>query len=301
MSEFDDLVLDDYGLDSEFSKQLEGLTNPSIETQDAEENKKTTLKRPKLDDERLLGEKGILALKNRAQYLNFRGKGHEEQDLKDLMQFYMFWANNLFPKLKFQDFAKRVTKPASTAAVKSQIKAWQDEFKERTEARLEVERELAHESEDREEEEEENASSEDDNRPLFFPLSNPLPSNTPKKVIRPPSKERPNSPKKRKMVSLDDSEEDEPSLKSRRDMLNALQERRRQREEAKKKEEEREAQEERARRAAELERSAEDLSREYLGEDVELALSDHELSTMNEASFSDNELIQDLDTTHETE
>ena len=71
----------------------------------------------------------------------------QEQDLKDLMQFYMFWANNLFPKLKFQDFAKRVTKPASTAAVKSQIKTWQEEFKERRQVRLEVENELNRQNE----------------------------------------------------------------------------------------------------------------------------------------------------------
>ncbi|KAI8365604.1 replication fork protection component Swi3-domain-containing protein [Choanephora cucurbitarum] len=331
MSEFDDLLLDDYELDGELTKQLDGLLNntaaPSSETQDLEEMTKKSVKRPKLDDERLLGEKGISALKNRSQYLNFKGKGHEEQDLKDLMQFYMFWANNLFPKLKFQDFAKRVTKPASTAAVKSQIKTWQEEFKERRQVRLEVENELNRQNESEDEqsrlqEEEEEASSEDDNRPLFFPITKPLPTNKPKpkKAVHRPHQvsthesnksvehetESSSLHKKRRMVSLDDSsdEEQEPSssgTKSRKDVLALLQERRRQKEDAKKKEQEKAEQEELMKKKKELERSAEDLTQEYLGEDVELALSDNELLSLNkdDTSFSDNELIQDLDTHQE--
>ncbi|OBZ81636.1 hypothetical protein A0J61_10315 [Choanephora cucurbitarum] len=317
MSEFDDLVLDDYELDGELTKQLDGLLNntaaPSSETQDPEEATKKPVKRPKLDDESLL----IYCFPLKQQ----------EQDLKDLMQFYMFWANNLFPKLKFQDFAKRVTKPASTAAVKSQIKTWQEEFKERRQVRLEVENELnrQNESEDeqsRSQEEEEEASSEDDNRPLFFPITKPLPTNKPKpkKAVHRPHQasthesnksgedetESSSSHRKRRMVSLDDSsdEEQEPSssgTKNRQDVLALLQERRRQKEDAKKKEQEKAEQEELMKKKAELERSAEELTQEYLGEDVELALSDSELLLLNkdDTSFSDNELIQDLDTHQE--
>ncbi|KAG8671870.1 chromosome segregation in meiosis- protein [Fusarium poae] len=64
----------------------------------------------KLDEERLLGAKGIPKLRQRAQDLKIKGKGHEFSDASRLLSFYQLWLDDLFPKAKFLDALSMVEK-----------------------------------------------------------------------------------------------------------------------------------------------------------------------------------------------
>lgn len=73
-----------------------------------------------------------------ASFLNFGGRGHEEKNLQKLMRYYQLWANTLFPKLLFKDFAQKVGTPASHKMVRERIGVWQDEYRDRHMIRAEV-------------------------------------------------------------------------------------------------------------------------------------------------------------------
>ncbi|KAM0425025.1 hypothetical protein ACHAPT_009826 [Fusarium lateritium] len=64
----------------------------------------------KLDEERLLGPKGIPKLRQRARDLKIKGKGHEFSDASRLLSFYQLWLDDLFPKAKFLDALAMVEK-----------------------------------------------------------------------------------------------------------------------------------------------------------------------------------------------
>ncbi|KAF4953680.1 hypothetical protein FSARC_12341 [Fusarium sarcochroum] len=64
----------------------------------------------KLDEERLLGPKGLPKLKQRARDLKIKGKGHEFSDASRLLSFYQLWLDDLFPKAKFLDALAMVEK-----------------------------------------------------------------------------------------------------------------------------------------------------------------------------------------------
>ncbi|KAL5587982.1 hypothetical protein FOVSG1_013118 [Fusarium oxysporum f. sp. vasinfectum] len=64
----------------------------------------------KLDEERLLGPKGIPKLRQRAKDLKIKGKGHEFSDASRLLSFYQLWLDDLFPKAKFLDALTMVEK-----------------------------------------------------------------------------------------------------------------------------------------------------------------------------------------------
>nr|XP_014340575.1 PREDICTED: TIMELESS-interacting protein isoform X2 [Latimeria chalumnae] len=71
---------------------------------------KKVMKRPqpKLDAQRLISERGIPALRHMMDDVRFKGKGHEAEDLKTLMQHMEHWAHRLYPKLQFEDFIARL-------------------------------------------------------------------------------------------------------------------------------------------------------------------------------------------------
>lgn len=176
MDEFDDIVLDDYGFDAEPlptpPPPPPADTNPAELTPTPDQAKK--VQKIKFNESLLLETKGIPLLRNESRYIRFQGKGHEADDLKRLITYYTVWANNLYPKFRFKDFARRVQKPASTDRVKKVVEVWQNEYKERLQARREVLQELSGETVgdvDGENPREEEESSDDDNRPLFFPIS----------------------------------------------------------------------------------------------------------------------------------
>ncbi|RYO86925.1 hypothetical protein DL766_005988 [Monosporascus sp. MC13-8B] len=64
----------------------------------------------KLDENRLLSEKGIPRLRRKARDLKFKGKGHEFSDAARLLSFYQLWLDDLFPKAKFLDALVMVEK-----------------------------------------------------------------------------------------------------------------------------------------------------------------------------------------------
>ncbi|ROV86949.1 hypothetical protein VMCG_10769 [Cytospora schulzeri] len=72
--------------------------------------KKARAPRVKLDQERLLSQKGIPALRKRARDLRLKGKGHEWGDASRLLSFYQEWLDDLFPKAKFLDALAMVEK-----------------------------------------------------------------------------------------------------------------------------------------------------------------------------------------------
>ncbi|XP_072527605.1 TIMELESS-interacting protein [Salminus brasiliensis] len=72
--------------------------------------KRRTVKRPqpKLDSQRLLSERGLPALRTLFDDVKFKGKGHEAEDLKVLMQKMENWAHRLYPKFQFEDFIDKL-------------------------------------------------------------------------------------------------------------------------------------------------------------------------------------------------
>ncbi|NXM64391.1 TIPIN protein, partial [Illadopsis cleaveri] len=78
--------------------------------------------RPRLDAQRLISERGLPALRHMFDNVKFKGKGHEAEDLKTLMQHMEHWAHRLFPKLQFEDFIDRVESLGSKKEVQTCLK-----------------------------------------------------------------------------------------------------------------------------------------------------------------------------------
>uniref|UniRef100_A0A3Q3B449 TIMELESS-interacting protein n=1 Tax=Kryptolebias marmoratus TaxID=37003 RepID=A0A3Q3B449_KRYMA len=71
---------------------------------------------------RLTSERGLPALRTLFENVRFKGKGHEAEDLRLLMQKMENWAHRLFPKLQFEDFIERVEKLGSKKEVQTCLK-----------------------------------------------------------------------------------------------------------------------------------------------------------------------------------
>ncbi|NXQ28870.1 TIPIN protein, partial [Alaudala cheleensis] len=78
--------------------------------------------RPRLDAQRLISERGLPALRHMFDNVKFKGKGHEAEDLKTLIQHMEHWAHRLFPKLQFEDFIDRVEALGSKKEVQTCLK-----------------------------------------------------------------------------------------------------------------------------------------------------------------------------------
>ncbi|NWH27875.1 TIPIN protein, partial [Grus americana] len=77
---------------------------------------------PKLDAHRLISERGLPALRHMFDNVKFKGKGHEAEDLKTLIQHMEHWAHRLFPKLQFEDFIDRVESLGNKKEVQTCLK-----------------------------------------------------------------------------------------------------------------------------------------------------------------------------------
>lgn len=64
----------------------------------------------RLNVERLKSERGIHTVEKYCADLKFRGKGHEKEDLNNLMKRLEHWAHRLYPSYKFDDFISTVEK-----------------------------------------------------------------------------------------------------------------------------------------------------------------------------------------------
>lgn len=60
--------------------------------------------------ERLKSDRGIHTLEKYCADLKFRGKGHEREDLNNIMKRLEHWAHRLYPSYKFDDFIGAVEK-----------------------------------------------------------------------------------------------------------------------------------------------------------------------------------------------
>ncbi|RYP44460.1 hypothetical protein DL768_009081 [Monosporascus sp. mg162] len=83
----------------------------------------------KLDENRLLSEKGIPRLRRKARDLKFKGKGHEFSDAARLLSFYQLWLDDLFPKAKFLDALVMVEKAGHKKHMHMKRMEWINEGK----------------------------------------------------------------------------------------------------------------------------------------------------------------------------
>ncbi|XP_064843532.1 TIMELESS-interacting protein [Oncorhynchus masou masou] len=77
---------------------------------------------PKLDSQRLTSERGLPALRSLFDNVHFKGKGHEAEDLRGLMQRMENWAHRLYPKLQFEDFIDKLETLGSKKEVQTCLK-----------------------------------------------------------------------------------------------------------------------------------------------------------------------------------
>ncbi|XP_068175139.1 TIMELESS-interacting protein [Antennarius striatus] len=77
---------------------------------------------PKLDAHRLISDRGLPALRTLFDNVRFKGKGHEADDLRLLMQKMENWAHRLYPKLQFEDFIDKVEKLGKKKEVQTCLK-----------------------------------------------------------------------------------------------------------------------------------------------------------------------------------
>ncbi|NXJ02473.1 TIPIN protein, partial [Psophia crepitans] len=98
--------------------------NQQSEAKDSAVAPRKAVKRPmpKLDAQRLISERGLPALRHIFDNVKFKGKGHEAEDLKTLIQHMEHWAHRLFPKLQFEDFIDRVESLGNKKEVQTCLK-----------------------------------------------------------------------------------------------------------------------------------------------------------------------------------
>ena len=85
----------------------------------------------KLDDTRLLSEKGIPTLQklSRTQFKKFKGKGHEFSDVGRMLRMYQLWLDDLYPRAKFADGLAMIEKVGHGRRMVMQRRAWVEEGK----------------------------------------------------------------------------------------------------------------------------------------------------------------------------
>ncbi|KAK0655104.1 replication fork protection component Swi3-domain-containing protein [Cercophora newfieldiana] len=89
--------------------------------------KKPRVPRVKLDEGRLLSEKGIPKLRKMAPRLKLKGKGHEFSDASRLLSFYQEWLDDLFPKATFLDALAMVEKTGHKTIMRNERLKWIEE------------------------------------------------------------------------------------------------------------------------------------------------------------------------------
>lgn len=78
--------------------------------------------RPKLNEERLKGPRGLLALEECFKNIKFRGKGNEKDDLDTILKTLEHWQYRLYPSLNFDDFLEKVEKLGHKQIIKTFVK-----------------------------------------------------------------------------------------------------------------------------------------------------------------------------------
>ncbi|EGO53235.1 hypothetical protein NEUTE1DRAFT_73667 [Neurospora tetrasperma FGSC 2508] len=96
--------------------------------------KKARVPRVKLDDARLLSDKGIPKLRKTSSKLKLKGKGHEFSDAARLLSFYQEWLDDLFPKATFVDALAMCEKAGHKTTLRNARLKWIAEGKPRSTA-----------------------------------------------------------------------------------------------------------------------------------------------------------------------
>lgn len=68
-----------------------------------------------------MSDRGFRYLRTHANQIQFKGPGHEVEDLDSLMLFYREWSHYLFPESKFTDFVTKVRKECSSKLMKQYL------------------------------------------------------------------------------------------------------------------------------------------------------------------------------------
>ncbi|XP_036391594.1 TIMELESS-interacting protein isoform X2 [Megalops cyprinoides] len=110
--------------DGEGDPFANGEDEGEMKLAEAQVAKRRAVKRPqpKLDSQRLISERGLPALRTLFDDVKFKGKGHEAEDLKLLMQKMENWAHRLYPKLQFQDFIDKLESLGNKKEVQTCLK-----------------------------------------------------------------------------------------------------------------------------------------------------------------------------------
>ncbi|XP_050306035.1 uncharacterized protein LOC126743115 [Anthonomus grandis grandis] len=78
--------------------------------------------RPKLNEDTLKGPRGLTALPKYFERVKFKGKGHEKEDLNNIMKTYEYWCHRLFPKYPFDTCIEKIENLGKKKAVQTHIK-----------------------------------------------------------------------------------------------------------------------------------------------------------------------------------
>ncbi|KAG7473358.1 hypothetical protein MATL_G00094980 [Megalops atlanticus] len=110
--------------DGEADPFANGEDEGEVKLAEAQVAKRRAVKRPqpKLDSQRLISERGLPALRTLFDDVKFKGKGHEAEDLKMLMQKMENWAHRLYPKLQFEDFVDKLESLGNKREVQTCLK-----------------------------------------------------------------------------------------------------------------------------------------------------------------------------------
>ena len=117
-------------------RKLEDKENDSLNIDTEVKIVKKRKPNPKLDDERLLSQPGLPALRALAQSgadikkkLRLKGNGHEFNDCAKLLGYYQLWLDNLYPRAKFADALMLVEKAGHGKRMQVVRKGWIEEGK----------------------------------------------------------------------------------------------------------------------------------------------------------------------------
>ncbi|KAI5303278.1 Nuclear control of ATPase protein 2 [Ascosphaera pollenicola] len=132
--DFEDIIRDKNGQDNAAAagQQPSGPTQQNVDDANLglDEEIKVTKKRrpvPKLDEEKLLSQKGIPRLRKKARKLDLHGKGHEYADVTKLLSLYQLWLDDLHPKVKFADGLAIIEKLGHSKRMTTMRKEWLNE------------------------------------------------------------------------------------------------------------------------------------------------------------------------------
>lgn len=114
----------DAGSDVESSAKPNNENNETADVSAIVKRKIVRKPRPKLNHERLTGDRGIVVLEKSFQEVKpkFKGKGYEKEDLDLTMKVLEHWTHRLFPKLPFDNILDKIERLGSKRSIQNFMK-----------------------------------------------------------------------------------------------------------------------------------------------------------------------------------